>query len=45
MKVNRKKVECEIIVWLFGTSESEKKVKGNNDTYFIKWHKYLSFKI
>jgi len=35
MKVSRKWVECEMIIWLFGISESEKKVKGKNDTYLL----------
>jgi len=33
MKVNRKRVEYERIVWLFGISESEKKMKEKKDTY------------
>jgi len=33
LKVNIKGKECEMIVWLFGISESEKKVRGKNDIY------------
>jgi len=40
MKVSGKRVESKMIIWLFGMSESEKKVKGNNDVFFIKCHKY-----
>jgi len=31
LKVNRKGKECEMIVWLFNISESEKKVREKND--------------
>jgi hypothetical protein len=37
--VNRKGKECEMIVWLFGISESEKKVRGKNKIYFSKRHR------
>jgi hypothetical protein len=31
MKVSRKWMESRMIVWLFGMSESEKKVKGKKE--------------
>jgi len=39
MKVSGKRVESKMIFWLFGMSESEKKVKGKNGVFFIECHK------
>jgi len=33
--VSGKRVESKMIIWLFGMSESEKKVKRKNDVFFL----------